>query len=104
MSAQSTTSEWVKWGVGIAIVLGGGAFGSSLRLENRMTTVEKDASAVRIDLDKHIVDSKEVKADVYGRLKTVEAGNQQVLEKLGEVKEDVAAIRGALNIPKAARQ
>lgn len=104
MSVQSTTSDWVKWGVGIAILLGGSALGSSLRWENRMTTAENTAATVRIDLDKHVADDKDKTAELNRRVNTVEAGNQQVLEKLGEVKEDVAAIRGALNIPKAARR
>ena len=105
MSAQSTTtSEWVKWGVGIAILLAGSALGSAMRYENRITTVENTQATQKSAFDTHVQDSKEAKAEVNRRLNTVEAGNQQVLEKLGEVKEDVAAIRGALNIPKASRR
>ena len=104
MSEQSNTSEWVKWGLGIAIALGGGAFGFAMRYENRITTVENAQVTQKSNLDSHISDSKEAKADINRRLTTVEAGNQQVLEKLSEVKEDVAAIRGALNIPKNDRR
>lgn len=105
MSAQSgNTSEWVKWGIGIAILLGGGAFTSALRYENRITTVENAQTTQKTAFETHVQDAKEAKAEVNRRLNTVEAGNQQVLEKLSEVKEDVAAIRGALNIPKASHR
>ncbi|MDF7813614.1 hypothetical protein [Hymenobacter sp. YC55] len=104
MSAQSTTSEWVKWGIGIAIVLGGGAFGSALRYENRITTVENAQTTQKTAFDQHVADSKEAKAELNRRIAGVEDGNKQVLDKLGEVKEDVAAIRGALNIPKSSHR
>ncbi|GGF22291.1 hypothetical protein [Hymenobacter cavernae] len=104
MSTQSQTSEWVKWGIGIAILLGGGALGSAIRYENRITTIENSQATLRSDLDKHIADAKEVKAEMNRRLTSAEDGNKQVLDKLSDLKEDVGAIRGALSIPKASHR
>lgn len=66
-----------------------------------MTNAENGVAALRSDLQKHEQDSKEVKADVYSRLNTQDQTQKEVLQAVNDVKVDMAAIRGALGIPKA---
>lgn len=92
--STNQTAEWVKWAAGICLVLSGSAFGYALNTEHRQTATETT-------LAKHVEDAKETKADVYQRLNNQDQTQKEVLQAVNEVKVDMAAIRGALGIPKA---
>ena len=85
--------DWAKWAAGVALALSSTAFGYALNTEHRQTAVETT-------LTQHLVESKETKADVYQRLNTQDQNNKEVLQALNDVKVDMAAVRGALGIPK----
>ncbi|TGE23548.1 hypothetical protein [Hymenobacter metallicola] len=91
---MQSTSEWVKWALGVALALSSGAFGYALNTEHRLTSAEQTLQA-------HINEAKETKADVYQRLNTQDQTQKEVLQAVNDVKVDMAAIRGALGIPKA---
>lgn len=93
MSDQSSSNEWVKWVAGVALALSSTAFGYALNTEHRQTAVETT-------LTQHLADAKETKADVYQRLSAQDQNQKEVLQALNDVKVDMAAIRGALGIPK----
>lgn len=96
MSTPETNSlpgEWVKWVAGVALALSSTAFGYALNTEHRISTTESTLST-------HLAESKEIKADIYGRLNSQDLNNKEVLQALNDVKVDMAAIRGALNIPR----
>ena len=85
--------DWVKWVAGVALALSSTAFGYALNTEHRLTNTETTVS-------QHIAESKEIKADIYGRLSAQDQNQKEVLQALNDVKVDMAAIRGALGIPK----
>jgi predicted O-methyltransferase YrrM len=92
--SNSNTSEWVKWVAGVALGFSSVAFGYALNTEHRLTSTERDLSP-------HLTEAKETKADVYQRLSAQDQNSKDVLQALNDVKVDMAAIRGALGIPKA---
>ncbi len=94
MSTATISSEWVKWVAGVALLLSSTAFGYALNNEHRMTTTETTVA-------QHIAEAKELKQDVYQRLHQQDQNQKEVLQALNDVKIDMAAIRGALGIPKA---
>ena len=69
------------------------AFGYALNTEHRQTATETT-------LSQHLTEAKETKADVYQRLSAQDQNQKDVLQALNDVKVDMAAIRGALGIPK----
>ncbi len=95
MSAPTNTisTDWVKYVAGVALAFSSAAFGYALNTEHRLTNTETTVA-------QHIAESKEVKADVYQRLSAQEQNQKEVLQALNDVKVDMAAIRGALGIPK----
>ena len=95
MSAPTNTvsADWVKWVAGVALLLSGTAFGYAINTEHRQTATETT-------LTQHVIDAKETKADVYQRLSAQDQNQKDVLQALNDVKVDMAAIRGALGIPK----
>ncbi|GAA4349847.1 hypothetical protein GCM10023185_06900 [Hymenobacter saemangeumensis] len=97
MSVQSNTAEWVKWVAGVALAFSSAAFGYALNTEHRLTSAETD-------LARHLVDSKESKAAITHRLDSQDQNQKEVLQALNDVKVDMAAIRGALGIPKASNK
>lgn len=92
-STNTVSAEWVKWVAGVALALSSTAFGYALNTEHRQTAVETT-------LGRHLEEAKETKADVYQKLNVHEQNNKEVLQALNDVKVDMAAIRGALGIPK----
>ena len=89
----SISADWVKWVAGVALGLSSTAFGYALNTEHRQTATETT-------LSQHLSDAKETKADVYQKLSTQEQNQKEVLQALNDVKVDMAAVRGALGIPK----
>lgn len=83
----------MKWVAAVALGLASTAFGYALNTEHRQTATETT-------LSQHLAESKEVKADVYQRLSAQDQNQKEVLQALNDVKVDMAAIRGALGIPK----
>jgi hypothetical protein len=97
MSASTTTvsADWVKWVAGLALALSGTAFGYAINTEHRQTATETTLSL-------HVSEAEKTKTDVYQRLSAQDQNNKEVLQALNDVKVDMAAIRGALGIPKQA--
>jgi hypothetical protein len=91
--SNSFSGEWVKWVAGVALGLSSTAFGYALNTEHRLTNTETALST-------HLAESKEIKADIYGRLASHDQNQKEVLQAINDVKVDMAAIRGALGIPK----
>lgn len=92
---NTVSADWVKWVAGVALALSCTAFGYAINTEHRQTAVETTLST-------HLDDAKETKKDVYQRLTAQDQNNKEVLQALNDVKVDMAAIRGALGIPKQA--
>ncbi|MCC3159513.1 hypothetical protein LJ737_19885 [Hymenobacter sp. 15J16-1T3B] len=92
--ATNNSGEWVKWAVGVALVLSSSAIGFALNTEHRQTATETT-------LDNHVKESERTKSDVYQRLNSQDQTQKEVLQAVNDVKVDMAAIRGALGIPKA---
>ena len=96
MSTTTVSAEWVKWVAGLALTLSGTAFGYAINTEHRQTAVETTLTG-------HLDDAKETKKDVYQRLSAQDQNQKEVLQALNDVKVDMAAIRGALGIPKQSK-
>jgi hypothetical protein len=84
----------VKWVAGVALALSSTAFGYAINAEHRLTNTETTVAH-------HLEEAKETKADVYQRLSAQDQNQKEVLQALNDVKVDMAAIRGALGIPKS---
>ena len=95
MSAPTNTvsADWVKWVAGVALALSSTAFGYALNTEHRLTNTETTVA-------RHLDEASETKKDVYQRLSAQDQNQKEVLQALNDVKVDMAAIRGALGIPK----
>ncbi|OON67819.1 hypothetical protein [Hymenobacter sp. CRA2] len=93
MSTQQQTADWVKWAAGICMLLSASAFGYAISTEHRLTNTETTVA-------QHLAEAKETKADVYQRLNAQDQTQKEVLQAVNDVKVDMAAIRGALGIPK----
>jgi len=91
--STNQTAEWVKWATGIALLLSGSAFGYAINTEHRLTSSETT-------LARHMDEAKETKEDVYARLNSQDQTQKELLQGVNDVKVDMAAIRGALGIPK----
>ena len=91
--STSFSSEWVKWVAGVALALSSSAFGYALNTEHRLTNTETTVA-------RHLDEAREAKADIYLRLNSQDQNQKEVLQALNDVKVDMAAIRGALGIPK----
>lgn len=96
--ANTVSADWVKWAVGLALALNSVCVGYVVRGENRLTKVEEAQANQKEAHEKHLADSKEIKSDIYARLAVVDQKQLEVLQSIGVVREDVAAIRGALGI------
>lgn len=90
----TSTGEWVKWVAGVALALSGTAFGYALNTEHRQTATE---TTLRL----HMAESEKTTHELYQRLGAQDQNQKEVLQALTDVKVDMAAIRGALGIPKA---
>ena len=95
---NTVSAEWVKWVAGALLALNSVCVGYVVRGENRLTTLENTQAAQATTFAQHVADSKETKTDIYGRLAAVDQKQLEVLQSIGVVREDVAAIRGALGI------
>ena len=97
MPAPTTTvsADWVKWVAGVALALSSTAFGYAINTEHRQTATETTLSL-------HMAEAEKTKAEVYQRLSAQDQNQKDVLQALNDVKVDMAAIRGALGIPKQA--
>lgn len=100
MPAQTNvvSSEWVKWVAGALLTLNSVCVGYVVKMEARVATLETSFLDSQHAYAQHLADGKEVKADVYARLAATDAKQADILQSISVVREDVAAIRGALGI------
>ncbi|AWM31355.1 hypothetical protein [Hymenobacter nivis] len=90
------SSEWAKWVAGLLLGVNSLCVGYVIRMETRVATLETSfTDQQRVSIQQQ-ADAKEIRADLYSRLSATDRTQLEILQAIGLVREDVAAIRGAV--------